>query len=71
MALGFDFIAGGLSTSGILGVGTVASLIGKLREPSFYSVWDPFGNLQRLSTFLRWSISFLEQFRFVTHCLAL
>ena len=71
MTLGFDFTGGGLSTSGVLGIGTVVSLAGKFQEPSFHPVYGPFGVLAVSEYFPEVVHFFLEKLRFVASCFVL
>ena len=68
VTLGFDFIGGGLNTSIVLGIGTIASLVGQLSEPFFQPVYDPFGVLTMSECLPEVLHFFMEKLRFVAYC---
>ena len=68
MTHGFDFIGGGLSANSVLGIGAVASLVGKFREPSFHPVYGPLGVLAWTECLPEMVHFFLEQLKFVAYC---
>ena len=68
VSLVFDFIGGGLSTSGVLVDGTVVSLAGKVQEPSFHPVYGQFGVLAASECLPEVVHFIVEKLRFVAYC---
>ena len=68
VTLGFGLSGGGLSTSGVLSVGTVTSLTGKLCKPSFYPVNGPFGVLAVIECLPEVVHFLLEKPLFAAYC---
>ena len=68
MTLCFDFIGGGLGTSGALVVSLIISLTGGLSKPSFHPVQGPFVVLTVSGSFPEVLHFSLEKLRFVANC---
>ena len=66
MTLGFYFTVGGLSTSGALGISIITSLLGRLREPSFYPVYGQFWILAVSKCLPEMIHFFLDELRFIS-----